>query len=183
MKKFLVFLLTALMLLSTLTVFASAANLEFNTGITPDPECGLYKKTVLFVGDSITEGRVEWNKGKNIVGWPGRIIEGNKMAGKNKGVSGASISNCRKTNTVLAQLQAESKTEKKTVCVHQKGFSFYPSDQMNFPYGVGIAAFRRKKVIGIYCDKIHTRKDTILEEENVIILSRQLAKILCDSAQ
>ena len=80
-------------------------------------------------------------------------------------------------------LQAESKTEKKTVCVHQKGFSFYPSDQMNFPYGVGIAAFRRKKVIGIYCDKIHTRKDTILEEENVIILSRQLAKILCDSAQ
>jgi lysophospholipase L1-like esterase len=118
MKKLLVFLLTAVMLFGCCSIFASAAKLEFNTGITPDPECGLYKKTVLFVGDSITEGRVEWNKGKNVVGWPGRIIEGNKMAGKNKGVSGASISNCRKTNTVLAQLQAESKTKYDFVIIH-----------------------------------------------------------------
>ena len=90
-----------------------------------------------------------------------------------------------KKNTAMMHvlLQAETKTEKKTVCVHRNGFSFYPSDQMNFPYGVGISAFRRKKLIGIYCDKIHTRKDTILEEENVIILSRQLMKILCGSAQ
>lgn len=118
MKKLLVFLLTAVMLFGCCSIFASAANLEFNTGITPDPECGLYKKTVLFVGDSITEGRVEWNKGKTIVGWPGRIIEGNKMAGKNKGVSGASISDCRKNNTVLAQLQAESKTKYDFVIIH-----------------------------------------------------------------
>ena len=118
MKKLLVFLLTAVMLFGCCSIFASAANLEFNTGITPDPECGLYKKTVLFVGDSITEGRVEWNKGKNIVGWPGRIIEGNKMAGKNKGVSGASISDCRKNNTVLAQLQAESKNSYDFVILH-----------------------------------------------------------------
>ena len=118
MKKLLVFLLTAVMLFGCCAIFASAANLQFNTGITPDPECGLYKKTVLFVGDSITEGQVEWYKGKNIVGWPGRIIEGNKMAGKNKGVSGASISNCRKTNTVLAQLQAESKTKYDFVIIH-----------------------------------------------------------------
>ncbi len=118
MKKILVFLLTVMMLLSTLTVFASAANLEFNTGITPDPECGLYKKSVLFVGDSITEGRVEWNRGKTIVGWPGRIIEGNKMAGVNKGLSAASISNCRKDNTILAQLKAESKKKYDFVIIH-----------------------------------------------------------------
>ncbi len=118
MKKLLVFLLTAMMLLSTLTIFASAANLEFNTGITPDPENGLYKKSVLFVGDSITEGRVEWNKGKDIVGWPGRIIEGNEMTGVNKGVSGAPISNCRKTNTILAQLQTESKNSYDFVIIH-----------------------------------------------------------------
>ena len=118
MKKLLVFLLTAVMLFGCCSIFASAAKLEFNTGITPDPECGLYKKTVLFVGDSITEGRVEWNKGKTIVGWPGRIIEGNKMAGKNKGVSGASISDCRKNNTVLAQLQAESKNSYDFVILH-----------------------------------------------------------------
>ncbi|MBR5286869.1 MAG: SGNH/GDSL hydrolase family protein [Clostridia bacterium] len=108
MKKILAFLLTAVMLMGALSVFAAAANLTFNTGITPDPEGPLYKKSVLFVGDSITEGRVEWNKGKNIVGWPGRIIEGNKMSGANKGVSGASISNCRNANTVIAQLQNES---------------------------------------------------------------------------
>ena len=84
---------------------------------------------------------------------------------------------------VLKYPISETEEEKKFVRVHKKGFSFYPSDQMNFPYGVGIAAFRRKKLIGIYCDKIHTRKDIVLEEENVIILSRQLTKIICGSAQ
>ena len=62
---------------------------------------------------------------------------------------------------------------KKMVKLHQKGFSVYPSDQKNFPYGVGIAAFRRNILVGLYCDKIHTGRDTILDEENV--------SILCDS--
>ncbi|MBQ5838346.1 MAG: SGNH/GDSL hydrolase family protein [Clostridia bacterium] len=118
MKRLLVFLLTAIMLLSYASIFANAATLEFKTGITPDPESPLYQKKVLFVGDSITEARCEWNQGKTIVGWPGRIIEGNDMLGINKGVSGASVSNCRGGNTILAQLQAERKNNYDFVIIH-----------------------------------------------------------------
>lgn len=118
MKNLLVFLLTAVMLLSYASIFANAATLEFKTGITPDPESPLYQKKVLFVGDSITEARCEWNQGKTIVGWPGRIIEGNDMLGINKGVSGASVSNCRGGNTILAQLQAERKNTYDFVIIH-----------------------------------------------------------------
>ncbi|MBQ1205961.1 MAG: SGNH/GDSL hydrolase family protein [Clostridia bacterium] len=118
MKRLLVFLLTAIMLLSYASIFANAATLEFKTGITPDPESPLYQKKILFVGDSITEARCEWNQGKTIVGWPGRIIEGNDMLGINKGVSGASVSNCRGGNTILAQLQAERKNNYDFVIIH-----------------------------------------------------------------
>lgn len=118
MKRLLVFLLTAIMLLSYASIFANAATLEFKTGITPDPESPLYQKKVLFVGDSITEARCEWNQGKTIVGWPGRIIEGNDMLGINKGVSGASVSNCRGGNTILAQLQAERKNTYDFIIIH-----------------------------------------------------------------
>lgn len=118
MKNLLVFLLTAIMLLSYASIFANAATLEFKTGITPDPESPLYQKKVLFVGDSITEARCEWEQGKTIVGWPGRIIEGNDMLGINKGVSGASVSNCRGGNTILAQLQAERKNSYDFVIIH-----------------------------------------------------------------
>lgn len=58
----------------------------------------------------------------------------------------------------------------KSLKLHEKGFSVYPSDQRNFPYGAGFAAFKRKKGIGLYCDKIHTRRDTVLDENNVNML-------------
>lgn len=54
----------------------------------------------------------------------------------------------------------------KRISIREKGFSFYPSDQANFPYGVGIAALRRSKV-GHYLGRIHTNRDTILEEANI----------------
>ena len=58
----------------------------------------------------------------------------------------------------------------KSLSLHEKGFSVYPSDQRNFPYGAGFAAFKRKKGIGLYCDKIHTSRDTVLDENNVNML-------------
>ncbi len=66
---------------------------------------------------------------------------------------------------------------KKKLYVHD-GFAFYPSDQANFPLGVGIAALRRHKSIGLYMDKIHTSKDTILEEENVHLLSDGIIRLV-----
>lgn len=72
---------------------------------------------------------------------------------------------------------------KKDVLVHEKGFSVYPSDQANFPWGVGICALRKGKA-GLYLSRIHTRRDTVLEETNVNILRAALTTFLCrDAAQ
>lgn len=66
----------------------------------------------------------------------------------------------------------------KSISLHKKGFYVYPSDQRNFPKGVGIAAFKRSKLLGLYCDKIHTRKDTTLDQTNVNILRAALTTLI-----
>ena len=72
---------------------------------------------------------------------------------------------------------------KKNALVQEKGFSVYPSDQANFPYGVGICALRKKGKT-LYLSRIHTPKDTILEETNVNILRAALITfITCGAAQ
>ena len=85
-----------------------------------------------------------------------------------------------KDKTALAHLgKAAGRYGPKSIAVCAKGFRTYPSDQKNFPYGVGIAAFRRKKGIGLYCARIHTKKDTILEETNVNLLRAALTTLIC----
>ena len=66
----------------------------------------------------------------------------------------------------------------KSITVQDKGICFFPSDQSNFPLGVGIAAFRRKKGLGLYCARIHTPKDTVCEENNVILIRDFLIRII-----
>lgn len=70
----------------------------------------------------------------------------------------------------------------KTITICSKGFRFYPSDQRNFPYGVGIAAFRRSKLLGLYCSRIHTSRDTILDQTNVNILRAALTTYIGSTA-
>ena len=114
MKKLLAALFSVIMMLSCLATFSvSAADAEQST---VDTESQLYKKSVLFVGDSICEARCEW--GKDLVGWPGRIMAYNEMTGDNKGVSGASVSNCRGSNTILAQLAASRSKKYDFVIIH-----------------------------------------------------------------
>lgn len=69
----------------------------------------------------------------------------------------------------------------KSVTLRSKGFSIYPSDQMNFPYGVGICALRRSKA-GLYLSRIHTPRDTLLDETNVNTLCAVLKKLICGCA-
>lgn len=66
---------------------------------------------------------------------------------------------------------------KKDILVREKGFSVYPSDQANFPYGVGICALRKSKA-GLYLGRIHTRRDTILEQTNVNLLRAALTTFI-----
>ncbi|MBQ2954394.1 MAG: M28 family peptidase [Clostridia bacterium] len=47
----------------------------------------------------------------------------------------------------------------------------YPSDQANYRLGVAVCACNQMKVIGYYCDKIHTRKDTVCEQVNLDFLA------------
>jgi hypothetical protein len=65
----------------------------------------------------------------------------------------------------------------KSIAVRHKGFRYYPSDQKHFPYGVGIAALRRGRA-GLYCSRIHTKKDTVLEETNVNILRAAIVSLI-----
>lgn len=68
----------------------------------------IYKKSVLFVGDSLCEAYCE--KGTedygDKVGWAGRIMKANEMSGINKSLGGASMSDCRGQNIVINQLIA-----------------------------------------------------------------------------
>ena len=72
---------------------------------------------------------------------------------------------------------------KKSILVHEHGFSFYPSDQTNFPWGVGICALNKRGKT-LYLSRIHTKKDTILERTNVNLLRAALITYICrDAAQ
>lgn len=44
---------------------------------------------------------------------------------------------------------------------------FYPSDQVNFPCGVGVASLRSTKKGLLYMNRIHTSRDVIYQEENI----------------
>lgn len=58
-----------------------------------------------------------------------------------------------------------------------RGFGFYPSDQARFRRGVGVAALKKAPLIGYYMDRIHTRRDTVLEEDNVQLLCRGVLRL------
>lgn len=51
-----------------------------------------------------------------------------------------------------------------------RGAGFYPSDNKAFRKGVGVCALKYRKVVGFYIDRIHTNRDTVLEEENILLL-------------
>ena len=70
----------------------------------------------------------------------------------------------------------------KSIALREKGFAYYPSDQKHFSYGVGIAAFNRSSWAGLYCSRIHTKKDTVLEETNVNILRAAIVSLITCSA-
>ena len=67
-----------------------------------------------------------------------------------------------------------------TVEIATKGV-FYPSDQRNFELGVGVAALQKTKHGLLYMNKIHTKRDTVYDEENIAYLKSRaidLARII-----
>ncbi len=89
------------------------------------------------------------------------------------------IKKAKKDGTLLEQLEKICTTVgDKELRLRAKGFTAGSSDHKNFPYGVGIMAFRYKKGIGLYCGRIHTWRDTILEQTNVNILRAALISLI-----
>jgi glycosyltransferase involved in cell wall biosynthesis len=51
----------------------------------------------------------------------------------------------------------------------------YPSDQKSFAKSLAIAAMKKGPKIGYYLDRIHTPKDTVLKEENILRIAEALS--------
>lgn len=54
----------------------------------------------------------------------------------------------------------------------------YPSDQSQFKLGIAVCACNKMPVIGYYCDKIHTKKDTVCEQANLDFLADGLSDFI-----
>lgn len=62
----------------------------------------------------------------------------------------------------------EGVTEKTVLIEGEKGI-YYPSDQKNFKKNIGVASFKKSK-LGLYMDRIHTPRDTVMDERNISVL-------------
>ncbi len=51
-----------------------------------------------------------------------------------------------------------------------RGFGFYPSDNASFKRACGVCSLNHSKLFGFYMDRIHTAKDTVMDEENIALL-------------
>lgn len=85
----------------------------------------------------------------------------------------------KKQKDRMEQLDACLKnTDTMELRLHRKGFAVYPSDQANFPYALGIAAMQKTKGGMLYMDKIHTKRDQILDENNITVLQETLIRVI-----
>ena len=61
-------------------------------------------------------------------------------------------------------------TREKNVLIKKAEKVYYPSDQAGFPSSIAVAALKHKKKFGYYMNRIHTKRDTILDERNIQLL-------------
>jgi len=68
--------------------------------------------------------------------------------------------------------------EGKALCFESSSKAFYPSDQSGYPFSIGVAAMKKKPLFGLYLDRIHTKRDTVMDEENIKILVDGVCKFV-----
>ena len=69
-------------------------------------------------------------------------------------------------------------TQDVTAHVESSSNTMYPSDQAGFPVGVGVAAMKKKHFVGLYIDRIHTIRDTVMRQENIRYLTEGTLRLL-----
>ena len=68
--------------------------------------------------------------------------------------------------------------DNKQVYLENSSTAFYPSDQMNFPCYIALA-FLNKGKLGLYMNKIHTKKDIVFDESNIEYLFMCISNLIC----
>ena len=83
----------------------------------------------------------------------------------------------KKANRDLIPLVEEAyKSESFSVEALTRNF-IYPSDQINFHNGVGVASLKKSKRGILYMNRIHTKRDTVYTEENIEFLVNGSVKL------
>lgn len=145
----------------------------------------LHRKNVCFVLFDLEEagliGSASYKK-KHKREVPNQLVLNLDCVGEGDDIYFFPTAKLKKSKERLAPLQKlAGGYGKKSIAVRTKGFSIYPSDQSNFPYGVGICALKRGRA-GLYLSRIHTPRDTVLDETNVNILRAALTTLISGSA-
>lgn len=65
----------------------------------------------------------------------------------------------------------------KTAHLSSAGGALYPSDQMGFSLGVAVAAMHKAPPVGLYLGRIHTKKDTVMDESNLKYIGAGMKKL------
>lgn len=71
-----------------------------------------------------------------------------------------------------------SSTDTKHVMLERLNKVYYPSDQAGFPVAVSVAALKHKKFPGYYMDRIHTKKDIVFDESNIVYLTQRTVQFV-----
>ena len=74
--------------------------------------------------------------------------------------------------------QAYTPTDTKAVLLENLKKIYYPSDQAGFPMAIAVAALKYKKPFGYYMDRIHTKRDTVFQEENIQYLAERTVRLI-----
>ena len=69
-------------------------------------------------------------------------------------------------------------TAEKTVHLEKSSSAMYPSDQAGFPMSAAVAALKKLPLLGLYLDRIHTRRDRVFDERNIEYLCAHTLRFL-----
>jgi hypothetical protein len=68
--------------------------------------------------------------------------------------------------------------EGKIAHLEKSATTFYPSDQMGFHTAMAVSAMKKAPVLGLYLDRIHTKKDTAMDEKNIAYICEAMERFL-----
>ena len=81
-------------------------------------------------------------------------------------------------NTMVKSLKIACEKYGKTLVAPYDRKTFFPSDQANFKNGFAVAAMRKRPIIGLYIDRIHTNRDTVMDISNIDCLTEFALELL-----